>query len=226
MKRILFLLLAGLFFAGVTQAQDRTIVIQNKTLDYFSIRVGVWFPKDLEKQFSTNNVSLQQVDQSQAIGFDFHYRYDIGRPLMFDFSVGGWYSSYVFKYREVIQDPSLVQEANAWAAVVPITLGLSINLLPETPIQPHVGAGIGGYVGTSGTTEYVGINPVRTKFTADKTLFTFGGYVEASVDLFVSPAFGFNIGAKYQIVNFKEELLTKQKVFSGVQLLVGITTRI
>ena len=227
MKHAVLFLLAGLVAVGSAAAQERTIIVQHdRTLDYFSVRVGLWFPKDVEKTFSTNNISEQQVDQSQAIGLDFHYRYDIGRPLLFDFSVGGWYSSYAFKYREVIQDPALVQEADSWVALVPITLGLSVNILPENPIQPYIGAGVGGYVGISGTTQYVGYNPVRTKHSEDKTLFAFGGYVSAGVDLFISPAFGFNLGAKYQLVTFKEILLTQQKDFTGLQVLAGITTRI
>ncbi|MBI5646874.1 MAG: outer membrane beta-barrel protein [Ignavibacteriae bacterium] len=227
MKTAVYTLVLAAMLAGSSLAQERTVVVERgRSLDLFSVRAGLWFPKDHEKTFTNDNIDKQQIDQSQAVGLDFHYRYDIGRPLTFDFSLGGWYSSYAFKFSEQINDPALVQEADAWAAIVPITVGLSVTVIPEGPIQPFAGAGVGGYVGVSGTTEIVGLQPLRTKHNKDKTLFAFGGYVHAGVDFFITPAFGINLTGKYQVVTFKEYLFTMQKEFTGLQVLAGITTRL
>jgi hypothetical protein len=225
-------MLLSLFIAGAVAAsafaQERTVVIREATqTDFFSVRAGVWFPKDAEKKFTFANAEDQSIDQSQALGLDFGYRYPMGRPLYFDFSFSGWYSTYAFKYTDLLKYPSDVQQADAWVVVVPITVGISVNPLPTGPLQPYAQAGVGLYAGISGTTEYKGLGPGATTSThkEDKTLTAFGGYFGAGLDFFITPAFGVSLGGKYQIIEFKEELLTKQKVFSGLQILFGVTTR-
>ncbi len=232
MKR--FLPFALLFSLGAIalQAQDRTerttvIVSEDLKQDYFSIRFGAWFPRDVEKTFtqqSAENIP-QTIDQSQAIGLDFHYRYEIGWPLLFDFSIGGWYSTYAFKALETLSSPSLVQEADAWVAIAPITAGLSVNPLPKgNPLQPYATAGIGAYVGVSGTSDVIVGRPGT--HSDDKTLVAFGGYAGVGLAFMLTRGFGLDIGVKYQFVSFKEEMFTKQKDFTGLQILAGITTRL
>ena len=229
MKTLLTVLLISVFALAPAIAQERTVertVIVRQETDFFSLRVGTWFPKDKEKEFSTNNISAQQIDQSQAIGIDFTYRYPMGRPLYFDFSMSGWYSTYSFKYRDILQFPSDVQEADAWAVIIPITVGISINPLPDNPLQPYAQIGVGAYVGTSGDTQYKGMPATKVTTKDDKTLVSFGGFFGAGLDFFLTPSFAVSLGGKYHLVTFKEELLTKQKDFTGLQVLLGITTRI
>ncbi|MBL0177166.1 MAG: outer membrane beta-barrel protein [Ignavibacteria bacterium] len=229
MKTLLTVLLISVFALAPVIAQERTVertVIVRQETDFFSLRVGTWFPKDKEKEFSTNNISTQQIDQSQAIGLDFTYRYPMGRPLYFDFAISGWYSTYNFKFREIINDPAVVQEADAWVVIVPVTVGISINPLPDNPLQPYAQIGIGGYFGTSGRSEYQVANTVKTTTKYDKTLIAFGGFVGLGLDFFITPSFALSLGGKYHIVTFDEEFLTRQKDFTGLQVLLGITTRI
>jgi outer membrane protein W len=222
----LTLLIAGAVAASAL-AQERTIVIREATqTDFFSVRAGVWFPKDAEKKFTFANAEDQSIDQSQALGLDFTYRYPMGRPLYFDFSFSGWYSTYAFKYTDILKYPSDIQQADAWVVVVPVTVGISVNPLPNGPLQPYAQAGVGLYAGICGTTEYKGMPATTTTHKENKTVVSFGGYFGAGLDFFITPAFGVSLGGKYQVIEFKEELLTKQKVFTGLQILFGVTTRL
>ncbi|MBL0177173.1 MAG: outer membrane beta-barrel protein [Ignavibacteria bacterium] len=119
-----------------------------------------------------------------------------------------------------------MQEADAWVVIVPVTVGISINPLPDNPLQPYAQIGIGGYFGTSGRSEYQVANTVKTTTKYDKTLIAFGGFVGLGLDFFITPSFALSLGGKYHIVTFDEEFLTRQKDFTGLQVLLGITTRI
>ncbi|MDH7515036.1 MAG: hypothetical protein QHI48_04050 [Bacteroidota bacterium] len=228
-----FLLLCVSLLAQETQ---RTTVVRERVKqDIFSIRVGAWFPRDVERSFALQDANAgnidQTIDQSQALGIDFQYRYEIIRPVLFDISVGGWYSSYAFRLNQlpVNPTPSLTREADAWVVVIPVTAGLSVNPLPqESSLQPFLCVEGGAYVGVSGTTEWK-YDPssaeLRSKNTGDKTLIAFGGAAGAGVDLFLGRSLGVGVAAKYHVVTFKEPLLTQQKDFTGLQIQIGLTMR-
>jgi len=230
MKKLACILIALLPI--ITYAQDNTsrteIIIkkEKEKLDYLSIRVGTWFPKDKEQGFQFKDVSYNNakssIDQSQALGLDFHYRNSLGSQLFVDFSVSGWYSTYSFKFNETLADPSLAQEASSWVVVVPITLGLSLNPLPDNPVQPYAMAGIGAYVGVTG--REVTVNGQGRHITEDKSKVALGGYIGAGLDFFLTPGFGLSLGLKYQLVKFDEAMFTQQKDFTGLQVLLGITS--
>ena len=163
MNRFLVVILLLVFAAGTIVAQEGTKeketkirIEQTKEMkdSYYTVRFGAWFPKDEEKNFNYNGNVIDEtdglVDQSQALGLDFHFRRNVGRPLFFDVSVSGWYTQTDFSFDETINNPDLIKSADAWAVVVPVTIGLSVAPLPDNPFQPYAMAGGGAYIGITG----------------------------------------------------------------------------
>jgi opacity protein-like surface antigen len=211
-----------------TQTTHTTIIVKDEIQykNYYTIRLGLWFPKDKEKEFTYENVTHGElestIDQSQALGLDFHYRKDIGRPLFFDFAVQFWYSSYDFKPSDLWKvGQDTIRNANAWYAVIPVTAGLSFAPLPEGMLQPYVMAGVGGYLGITGTEVYINNN---ARHNDDDVQFVFGGFIGAGCDVLLSQRFGLSAALKYQFVEFKEPLLTQQKNLTGLQVMLGIVS--
>ncbi len=233
MRRSLILAGALLVIAHTSAvAQSDRVVVVDETYkrDHFSIRAGVWFPKDTEKDFTFNDVSFNKIDaridQSQALGLDFHYRSEVGHPLYFDFSAGGWYSSYDFKPNTLLENPDKIQDAASWAVIVPLTIGASFTVLPDNPIQPYVMAGAGAYVAY--TERSLGFEfGSRTGLVSkkeEKTLVRFGWYFGAGVDFYIARSFALSLGAKYAFLEYQEPLFTQQTNFNGLQISLGFTT--
>lgn len=233
MKRTFLILGALVVLAGTVMAQNEsrvTVVDETHGRDYFSFHVGAWFPKDVEKEFTFDDVALpkanSQIDQSQALGLDFHYRSEMGHPLYYDFSAGAWYSSYDVKPTALVGDLGQLQDATSWAVLVPLTLGLSFNVLPDNPIQPYAMAGLGAYVGITGREVHFLPNSQRINRDETRTLVRFGWYFGAGADFFLAPRFAISLAAKYQFLEYQEALYTQQKNFTGLQVLLGFTTRL
>ncbi len=213
-------LLAG---EALSQQRAEIVVVQEtKPKDYFSIRLGAWFPKDFEKTFSYDSGTVEgAIDQSQAIGIDFHYRNKVMPQLFFDFSASGWYSSYSFKGTDIITKPELVKEADSWVAIAPFTIGLSFNPLPDTPVQPYLMAGLGAYVAITGR-NYQLVS--GTKYDDHDTYAAFGFFFGAGVDAFLSPTFGLSLGAKWQFIEYDQRMYTQQSDFTGLQVTLGVVS--
>ncbi|MCZ7555726.1 MAG: porin family protein [Bacteroidia bacterium] len=229
-------LLVVLFTASIVAQQDKprddrtTIVIQQdqpEKQNYYSIRAGVWFPKDWEKGFKFNDVSINEaegdIDQSQALGLDFHYRRNLGRPMYVDLAVSGWYSSYTYKLRSTsVANAEDILNADSWVVIVPVTLGLSVAPLPDNPFQPYAMLGGGAYFGLTGRSLKIS---ERNELNDDDSHIRFGWYFGLGLDVFLSPEFGISAAAKYQNLEFEEELFTGQKDFTGVQAQLGIVLK-
>lgn len=229
------LFIAGVFLlayhAAALAQNDRVVVVdETHKRDHFSIRVGAWFPKDTEKEFTFDDASFSKADsrieQSQALGLDFHYRSEVGHPLYFDFAAGAWYSSYDFSPSTLAENPAKLQDAASWAVIVPLTLGASFTVLPDNPIQPYAMAGIGAYVGFSERS--LGFEFGRTDGMVskkeNKTLVRVGWYFGAGVDFYISRSFAFSLAAKYTSLKYQEKLYTQQQDFTGLQVSLGFTT--
>jgi hypothetical protein len=215
-------------FAQEGGDQQTQVIIREDSYatNYYAIRLGMWWPKDREKSFTYDNVTAtdvkSEVTQSQAIGLDFHYRKALAKPLYFDAGLQGWYSPYTFRPLDLLTvDLDTVNSAEAWVLIVPVTVGLSVAPLPENPVQPYAMAGIGAYMGISGL-EVVKNGTGRYK--ADKQEVAFGGYIGAGIDLIILPRFGLSAAVKYTFCDFKEQLYTMQKNFTGLQILVGVSS--
>lgn len=226
-----FLVIALVFFvaAGTLSAQQekqqketRVVVKQERErTGFYTIRFGAWWPKDAEKTFKWGDVETPnaQVDQSQALGLDFHFRKMMTHPLYFDVSAGAWYTTYKFNFTDQLE--SFNTNIEAWAVIVPVTLGLSVSPLPaESPIQPYAMAGLGAYVGITGYDKLLVSNENQSKDT--KSYVRFGYYLGAGFDFLFADTFGVSIGAKYQFLEFQDYLATQQKDFTGLQATIGI----
>jgi hypothetical protein len=232
MKKSLYVVCLLALVGSIAWAQEKVerteIVIQEKQrfTNYYEIRIGAWFPKDMEKEFTvpeTNAEVTGTIDQSLALGLDFHFRKELSRPLFFDLALQGWYSSYGWEVRNIPGNlQQYVKHADAWAAVVPLTIGLSVTPLPDNPIQPYAMGGIGLYAGITGITYDVNANQTYARHKDDKELFSFGGYLGAGLDFLFLPKFGVSVAGKYQFCKFKEQLYTGQQDFQGLQLMLGI----
>ncbi len=230
----ILLVLIGAIPVSAQQDKPRddktTIVIQQEQpekLNYYSIRAGVWFPKDWEKGFKFEDVSINEtegdIDQSQALGLDFHYRRNMAHPLYVDLAVSGWYSSYTYKLRNTsIANAEDILNADAWVVIVPVTIGLSVAPLPDNPFQPYAMVGGGAYFGLTGRSLQIS---QRNELNEDDSHIRFGWYFGVGIDLLLSPEFGISAAAKYQNIEFKEALYTGQKDFSGVQAQLGIVLK-
>lgn len=228
MKSLFITLCFVLFTVSTVFSQDTTtqkvVVVERPPADYMSVRAGVWWPKDTELQYEgqTYESAKAEVDRSQAIGLDFHYRRGAQHILSTDLALGFWYSSYSFNYKDILSAPKLVREASSWAVVIPLTIGVSLNILPGNIISPFGSAGIGLYSAVTGT-KLTKINTGNEEDT--KAYFAFGGFVGLGVDIFLNPDFAISAAGKYHLAKFKENLFTQQKDFSGVQLQLGITSK-
>jgi opacity protein-like surface antigen len=210
---------------------DRTTIViqqdQPEKQNYYSIRAGVWFPKDWEKGFKFKDVSINEaegdIDQSQALGLDFHYRRNLGRPVYVDLAVSGWYSSYTYKLRSTsIPTAEKILNADSWVVIVPVTLGLSIAPLPDNPFQPYAMVGGGAYFGLTGRSLQIS---ERNELNEDDSHIRFGWYFGLGLDFFLTSEFGISAAAKYQNLEFEEELFTGQKDFTGIQAQLGIVLK-
>lgn len=224
MKRLLFMLLLGVFVASSANAQDRRITRFEREPNYLAFRIGAWFPKDQEKEFTFNDITYEnaksQIDQSQAIGLELEYQNLIAFPLFLDFSIGGWYSTYSFKFTEILQNPSDIRQSSSWAVVMPVTLGLAFHPLPRNPIQPYVMVGAGASFGFSGMT----VEHFELKDSDEnRNDIVFGWFAGAGFDFLFSPSLGASLGVKYNSVKFDEPLLTQQQDFTGLSISLGIS---
>lgn len=235
MKRVItamvvFVLVSGVAFAQErdTQGETRIVIEQEKPQkqNYYSVRFGLWFPKDEAKGFNFEGNLIDEtdgkIDQSQAMGLDFHFRKNIGSPLYTDLSVGAWYTTYEFSVDEATSN-GLLREADVWAFIVPITLGLSIAPLPDNPVQPYAMAGLGAYLAFTGR-ELLRLSDQNVNDT--ETHIRFGFYLGAGLDLMLAETFGISVGAKYQFLEFEEPLFTGQKDFTGLQASIGVAMKI
>jgi opacity protein-like surface antigen len=206
------------------QAQDHRITRYEREPNYLSFRFGTWFPKDDEKAFKFEDISYDdtqgKIDQGQAIGIELEYQNLISAPIYMDFAMGGWYSSYTFEKTDLISNPDLVRDADAWAAVVPVTLGLSFHPLQRSILQPYAMAGGGAYFGFTGHTLALG---TERQVDESKNQIVFGWFVGAGFDFLFSPGLGASLAAKYNFVEFDEPFFTGQKDMSGLTISIGIT---
>ncbi len=227
MKRVPVILFCLAVLGPMTWAQENDTTVERHEIivlevpqDYFTIRFGVWYPKDMEKTWAGAEDLKTDVKQSQAVGLDFHYRKNIGRPLFFDMSVSGWYSTYDFELLDQTSNLEIVRDASSWAAIIPVTIGLSATPFPENPIQPYAMVGIGGYIAVHG----VNRTPYDMRESNEETdvAFAFGGYFGAGLDFLFTPGFGASLGLKYHLLQYKKRLFTQQKNFNGLQVQLGI----
>lgn len=213
----------------IDNRQEYVIVLRTaQPVDFLDIRGGVWSPKDVEKSFTWKDVELKgAIDQAQAYGIDFHHHAHLGGPLFGDFTLGVWYSSYTFSTSADVVRPDELVKSESWAVVFPAHLGLSFAPFHHMFVSPYVAVGIGGAGAVSSITNY-GLSNARlkgddgedNKFVAALAA-TFG----AGVNLYIARGFGISIGARYELLKFREALYTNQQDLSGLQLLVGFSQR-
>ncbi|MAT40012.1 MAG: hypothetical protein CL946_10460 [Ectothiorhodospiraceae bacterium] len=225
MKRTAFfaiVLLAATTALSQDFQQDQQIQRFKGEPSYAAFRIGAWFPADVEKSFRLDEVSTEntrsRIEQSQAIGIDFHYQHLLGQPLYLDFNVSAWYSTYEFSSLEELS-VGAIENADSWAIIFPATLGLSFHPLSRSTMQPYVMAGGGAYFAISNS-ELMFFETVRTR-DEDQSDVAFGWFVGGGFDLLFSPTFGASLAARYQNVEFDRDLLTQQKDFSGLQISLG-----
>jgi opacity protein-like surface antigen len=197
--------------------QPRRVLPRN----FYTIRAGLWFPKDWEKSFTYNGVTPDEtkstIDQSQAIGLDFHYRNGLGWPLALDFTFSGWYSTYDYKYSDMTAENAL--EVNSWVAIFPIDVGLSFDPFPtESPFHAYAMVGAGGALGLTGRD----MTANGQKQTDDDAYGHFDWYLGAGADFLFSESFGISAGLKYHFLEFQKPMYTEQKDFTGLQAMLGI----
>ena len=204
------------------QKESRVVIEQKKErTGFYTIRFGAWWPEDQEKDFQFRDIENPEgeIEQSQAMGLDFHFRKALTHPMYFDVSAGVWYTTYQFDFLDELEN--INTNVEAYAAIIPITLGLSVAPLPpESPIHPYAMAGIGAYVGISGYDKLQVSNDNRSDDT--DTYVRLGYYFGAGLDFLFADTFGVSIGAKYQFIEFQETLATQQKDFTGLQATIGI----
>jgi len=218
--------------AGIITKTKVEIVIREEKMkhDYLSMRFGTWFPEDVNLRFrrfeesATDSSVAASMKQSQAIGLDFHYRTRLVSPLYFDFSIGGWFSSYELNYSQPVGIfDSTIDKLQNWSVVVPITIGLSVSLLPGGPVLPSVMVGAGGSVGISNLNALVN---GKSRHRETDTKGTFGWFFGAGLDIYLSDNFAISGALKYQNIKFEEALLTGQKNFTGLQVSIGFTSEL
>jgi opacity protein-like surface antigen len=237
MKRFLAVMLLMVFAAGTVSAQDGTKKTETEIRieqtkeekdNFYTVRFGAWFPKDEEKTFNHNGNLIDEtdalVDESQALGLDFHFRRNVGSPLFFDVSVSGWYTQTEFNFDETINNPDLIKSADAWSVVVPVTIGLSVAPLPDNPFQPYAMAGAGAYLGITGRDILRVSNENEPDDT--ETYVRFGFYLGAGFDFLFADEFGISAGVKYQFIEFQDALFTGQKDMTGLQFTVGFVMKV
>ncbi|MCB2203686.1 outer membrane beta-barrel protein [bacterium] len=238
MKRSLAVILLLLLVTGSVLAQEKKTEKQETNIrieqtkeeksNYYTVRFGAWFPKDEEKAFNYNNNLIEETgdfaDQSQALGLDFHFRRNVGRPLFFDASASVWYTTTDFNFSNVTSNPDEIQDASTWSIILPITVGLSVAPLPDNPIQPYAMAGVGAYFGFTGRD----ITRVSNQNEPDdtETYIRFGFYLGAGLDFLFAEDFGISAGAKYQFIKFDDPLFTGQTDLTGLQATIGFVMRV
>jgi outer membrane protein W len=222
---VLLIVLTGSY--AIAQEREKTgdtrVIIRNEEVrkqNYYTIRVGAWFPKDKEKgiTFEDNlyDETKGKVEQSQALGVDLHFRNQASHPFYVDLSVGGWYTTNKYTATNTI---GFINRAEAWAVIVPVTVGVSVAPLPENPVQPYAMAGLGAYFGITGND----ITQVSEQNkSASDTYIRFGYYLGVGLDFMFAETFGVSVGAKYQFLEFKDPLFTGQKNMTGLQASIGI----
>jgi hypothetical protein len=213
----------------IDNRQEYVIVLRMaQPVDFLDIRGGVWSPKDAEKAFTWKDVELKgAIDQAQAYGIDFHHHAHLGGPLFGDFTLGVWYSSYTFSSETDVIRPGELARSESWAVVFPAHLGLSFAPFHHMFVSPYIAVGVGAAGAVSSITNYgpsnarlPGDDGENNKFVAALAA-TFG----AGVNLYITRGFGISIGARYELLKFKEALYTNQQDLSGLQLLVGFSQR-
>ncbi len=216
MQRLLLSTFLLFLFIAIADAQDAPKK-ESPPTDYFTFRIGFWYPKDtdLEYQGKTATTINAEIDRSQAVGGDLHYRSTVGRPLYTDFSLGAWYSSYTFKYRQT--NLPLPSDISSYSLIVPLTIGLSISPLMETPFHPYAMIGGGVYVAFTGFKETKKEIQVDDSKIFGKPGFFFG----LGFDFMLSQSFGLSAGLKYHFVEFNQVLSTEQQNFTGPQIQIG-----
>src|SRR6056297_153158 len=143
MNKLLAIALMLIVAAGSVSAQQekqeketRVVIEQKKDkTGFYTIRFGAWWPEDQEKEFRIGENLYDQTDaqieQSQALGLDFHFRKMMTHPMYFDVSAGAWYTSYSFDFKDAVSNiEEEFENVDAWAVIVPVTLGLSVQPLP------------------------------------------------------------------------------------------------
>lgn len=234
MKQILTIALLVLMSVGILQAQDNTRKTETRVIveqehertGFYTIRFGAWWPADEEKEFMIGENLYDQtsanIEQSQAFGLDFHFRRQMTHPMYFDVSAGAWYTSYTFDFKEAVGNlGEEFENVDAWAVIVPVTLGVSVAPLPpESPLHPYVMAGLGAYIGITGRDMLLVSNDNRSDDT--EAYVRFGYFIGAGVDFLFADTFGVSLGAKYQFIEFKDALYTQQEDFTGLQATLGI----
>jgi opacity protein-like surface antigen len=198
---------------------------EKKPVDCMTYRFGIWLPRDREMSFAeVQSIPTNEtvIDQSQAFGLDMHFRKATNNLLSLNMSVGAWYTTYSFSTKNILANPSLIQDASNWAVIVPLTIGASLELIPDNMIMPYAMAGVGVYAGISGKK----VTYQARKEDDTKVQFAFGGFLGAGVDIYLTPSFGLSAGLKYQLLEYKEYLWTYQRIFNGIQLTAGIATKI
>ena len=233
MKNAMIAILLLTIATGVTRAQERAggetkVVIQQEQIkkqDYYTVRVGAWFPKDKEQGVKFDDIAFNKadgaIDEAQALGLDFHFRKNMGRPFFTDFSVGGWYTTYSFDPTDDFTQFS--QQYDAWTVIVPVTIGLSVAPLPDNPIQPYAGVGLGLYVAFTGH-DALQISEENQIADDTESYIRFGYYAGAGLDFMLSEGFGLSAGVKYQFVEFDEDkpLFTGHNIYTGLQVMLGV----
>ena len=221
MKNIIVILAISLLSISNLFSQEQTYRGTNPPSDYYSFRVGLWYPKDSKREYeiSEGTTLKGEVDQSQAFGFDLHYRYTVGRPMFTDFSLGAWYSTYDLKNAQT--SLSSITEVSAYTLFVPLTFGVSISPLTETPVHPYAMLGGGLYLAFTGRKEA----KREAQLEDSKTFGHLGWYVGLGCDVMLSPAFGISAAVKYHAIEFQTMLATQQKNLSGPQVQVGVSIK-
>lgn len=240
MKKAIAVALLVTVVCGVAAAQQekkggetRVVIeqVQEKKHNYYSVRVGAWFPKDKEQGVQLDDIAINKtegaIDESQALGVDFHFRKNIGHPFYTDLSAGAWYSSYEFKSNAL---QTAFDEYKAWTLIVPVTLGLSVAPLPENPVQPYAMVGLGAYFA------FTSHDPLQVSEENElpddtDTYIRFGYFAGLGVDFLLAETFGISAGVKYQFIKFDDldgnkTLFTGQKDLTGLQATIGVVMMI
>ncbi len=233
MKKAIMIALLVIVAGGFAAAQEREkttekiIVVQEeyKKVNYYSIRIGAWFPKDKEQGITLDDVAFNKtqgaIDESQALGLDFHFRKSMGHPFYTDLSIGGWYTTYKFDPNtEVLPN---YRQYDAWTVIAPVTIGMSVAPLPENPVQPYVMVGLGAYFGFTGHDVLQVSNENLPDDT--ETYIRFGYFAGVGLDFMFAENFGISLGAKYQFLEFDKPLFTGQKDFTGLQASLGVAMK-
>ncbi len=213
----------------IDNRQEYVIVMRMaQPVDFLDIRAGLWSTKDAEKEFTWKGVVQQgTIDQAQAYGVDFHHHAHFGGPFFGDFTLGVWYSSFSFSGAADVIRPDEIAKSEAWAVIFPAHLGLSFAPFHDMFVSPYVAVGVGGAGAVSSITNYNAANSTLQGEDGEKNDFqaalaaTFG----AGVNLYITRGFGISIGARYELLKFKEALHTNQQNLSGLQLLIGFAQR-